>query len=251
MNSAPPSHLSPQRSGGAAQTKRLIRRRYAQLAVRDSLHPDPRTNALAAGCPADWYDALPSRAALAFSGCGWPAASLDPSGLQTVVDLGCGGGLDTRFLAERLEANAQVIALDLTPETLSRARETLIGVVGASARLLAADMEKLPLADGCADATIANAALNLATDKPAAFAEIVRVLRPGGRLVAADLVRVGPLPAEIQANPMAMAASLGGVMEEADLRGALEGAGLTDIVITDHRPFGPVIAVNITASRRA
>lgn len=206
---------------------------------------------MAAGCPADWYDALPARAAQVFSGCGWPAGDLDPAGIETVIDLGCGGGLDSRFLAERLDASAQVFALDLTPEVVRRARETLAptaGTAGATVRLLAADFERLPLADGCADAIIANASLNLATDQHAAFAEIARVLRPGGRLVAADLVRVGELPAEVRADPMAMATSLGGVMEEPDLVAAIEGAGLVNVTITGHRPFGPVIAVNIAAT---
>ncbi|MCZ6588855.1 MAG: methyltransferase domain-containing protein [Alphaproteobacteria bacterium] len=240
---------SPARSTGALQIKQLIRRRYARLAGADAFQPDPRATALAAGCPTAWYDALPARAAQAFSGCGWPAGDLDPTGIETIIDLGCGGGLDSRFLAERLNKNAQVVALDLTPEVLDRARETLTGVAGATVRLLAADLEQLPLADACADAVIANAALNLATEAQAAFAEIARVLRPGGRLVAADLVRVGALPAEILADPMAMAASLGGVMEEADLLAVIEGAGLNNVAITGHRPFGPVIAVNISATR--
>ena len=77
----------------------------------------------------------------------------------------------------------------------------------------------------------------------------VAILRPGGRLVAADLVRVGALPAEILADPMAMATSLGGVMEETDLLAVIENAGLNNVAITGHRPFGPVIAVNISATR--
>ncbi len=238
MTSTEPAHI-----------KRLIRRRYAQLAAADAFHPDPRTKALAAGCPAEWYDALPVRAAQTFSGCGWPAGDLDLTGIETVIDLGCGGGLDTRFLTEHLAAGAQIVSLDLTPEVLIRARETLAGVADVEIQLLAADLEQLPLANGCADAVVANASLNLATDKQAAFAEIARVLRPGGHLVAADLVREGPLPAEILANPMAMAASLGGVMEEPDLAAAIDAAGLTDIAITSHRPFGPVIAVNISANK--
>lgn len=235
-------------SATTAHTKALIRRRYAKLAAAGAFRADPRTDALAAGCPADWYDALPPHAAEVFSGCGWPAGDLDPAGIETAIDVGCGGGLDARFLAERLDAGARVIALDLTPEVLARARQTVAGAGSAAVHLLAGDLEALPLADACADTVIANAALNLATDKGAAFTEIARVLRPGGRLVAADLVRRGPLPAEILANPMAMAASLGGVLEEADLIAAIDSAGFTNIAISGHRPFGPVIAVDIAAS---
>lgn len=243
-NSTPSPHIS----AGAAQTKSLIRRRYAHLAAADSFQPDPRAKAIAAGCPAAWYDALPAPAASAFSGCGWPAGDLDPTALKTVIDIGCGGGLDSRFLAERLDASAKIIALDLTPEVLDRARKTLVGNTGATVHLLAADLEQLPLADDCADAVIANASLNLATDKHTAFAEIMRVLRPGGRLVASDLVRVGELPSEIRADPMAMATSLGGVLEETDLVSKIEDAGFADITIGSHRPFGPVTAVAIRAT---
>lgn len=234
---------------GAAYTKQLIRRRYAQLAAADRFQPDPRAKALAAGCPAAWYDTLPARAAQAFSGCGWPAGRLETAAIATVVEVGCGGGLDARYLAERLDAGARLIAIDLTPEVLARARETLSGVVGAAVYLVAGDVERLPLATACADAVIANAALNLATDAAAAFAEVARVLRPGGRLIAADLVRTGPLPPEILADPMAMATSLGGVMEEADLAATISAAGLRDLEITGHRPFGPVVAVDISATR--
>ncbi len=232
-----------------AQAKALIRRRYAQLAAADSFHDDTRDKALAAGVPSDWFDALPAPIAGVFSGCGWPAGALSEWHHDVVVDLGCGGGLDTRYVAERLPADSMVIALDLTPELLGRVHDTVSGVGGAEVRALAADMESLPLAAGAADIVIANASLNLATDKTAALAEVARILRPGGCLVAADLVRTGPLPPEILADTMAMATSLGGVVEETEFRAMLEGAGFSKIAFNGHRPFGPVIAVDITAHR--
>jgi arsenite methyltransferase len=232
-----------------AQAKALIRRRYAQLAAADSFHEDTRDKALAAGVPRAWLDALPARIAGVFSGCGWPAGALTEWHHDVVVDLGCGGGLDARFVAERLPADSEVIALDLTPELLARVVDTVSGIEGANVRALAADMEHLPLADGIADIVIANASLNLATDKLAAFAEITRILRPGGHLIAADLIRNGSLPPEILADPMAMASSLGGVMEETAFRDALGDAGFSKIAFSNHRPFGPVIAVDITARK--
>ena len=241
---------SPAPPGWPEQARALIRRRYAHLAAADSFHPDPRSTALAGGCPADWYDALPPRAAGAFSGCGWPALGLGVQDGQTVVDLGCGGGLDARYIAEQLGPNGQIIALDLTPEVLQRARETVAGTGPGAVRFLAADMEQLPLPDECADAVVANAALNLATDKAAALAEITRILKPGRPFLAADLVRVEELPREIRNDPMAMATSLGGVLPEPDLRILFENTGFEDVRIGGHRPFGPVVAVDIEARTR-
>lgn len=240
---------TPEPTPWEAQAKALIRRRYALLAAADSFHDDARDKARAAGVPAAWFDALPAPIAGVFSGCGWPAGALTDWNHDVVVDLGCGGGLDARYIAERMPARSDLIALDLTPELLARVRGTVAGIAGANVHALAADMECLPLADGIADIVTANASLNLATDKPAAFAEIARILRPAGRLVAADLVRNGPLPPEILADPMAMASSLGGVMEETGFRDALYRAGFSDISFAGHRPFGPVMAVDIAAQK--
>lgn len=240
---------APEPTPWEAQAKALIRRRYAQLATADSFHADARDKARAAGVPMAWYDALPARTAGVFSGCGWPAGALTDWTPDIVVDLGCGGGLDTRFLAEHLPADSVVIAVDLTPELLARVRDSIADIEGAIVRPLAADIERLPLANGIADVVIANASLNLTTDRNAAFAEIARILRPGGQLLASDLVRNGPLPPEILADPMAMASSLGGVVAETDFRAALDGAGFTGIHFSGHRSFGPVIAVEISARK--
>ena len=242
---------TPDPASWEAQAKTMIRRRYAQLAAADSFHGDARKKALAAGMPAAWFDKLPPRAAGTFSGCGWPAGRLPERHIHTVVDLGCGGGLETRFMAERLPSDARIVAVDLTPEQLIRTRQTVAGISGAAVHTLAADMERLPLAGAITDAVVANAAFNLATDKAAAFAEAARILRPGGWLIAADLVRTAPLPAEILADPMAMAASLGGVIEEPALRALMQAAGFREIEISGHRPFGPVHAVDIIARSAA
>jgi SAM-dependent methyltransferase len=108
-------------------------------------------------------------------------------------------------------------------------------------------MELLPLANACCDLVIANASFNLALDPHKAFAEAVRILRPGGRLHAMDLVREAELPAELLADPMGHSTSLGGVMHELDLHAAVSGAGFVDVAIHGHRPFPPVIAVQIEA----
>ncbi len=85
----------------------------------------------------------------------------------------------------------------------------------------------------------------------AALAEVWRILRPGGRLIARELVREGDLPDEIAHDPTAWNASLGGVLEEKEWRRLLDAAGFANLVIAGHRPFNPVIAVRIEAVKPA
>ena len=227
------------------QVKGLVRRRYTHLAEADAFPPGGAARANEAGYPKDWLDGLPQRIAGAYSGCGYALEDIDLSGVRVAVDLGCGAGLDAHLLAERLPEDALVVALDMAPAMLERAREAF----ESSLCLVAADMEQLPLADESADLVLANASFNLVIDKYIAFAEAARILRPGGRLVARDLVRDGPLPAEIAQNSAAWNTSLGGVLEQDELEDALRAAGFVDIEISHHRPFSAVIAVRVHAVR--
>lgn len=229
----------------ADQVKGLVRRRYTYLAETDAFPPGGAERAYAAGYSKDWLDSLPEGVAGAYAGCGYGLEGVDLAGVRVAVDLGCGAGLDARLLADRLPDSAMVVALDLAPSMVERAREVAV----PSLSTLAADMEHLPIADATADLVVANASFNLVIDKRAAFAEAARILRPGGRLVARDLVREGPLPVEIAQNSAAWNTSLGGVSEQDELEQALRGAGFADIAISHHQPFATVVAVRIEAVR--
>lgn len=193
-----------------------------------------------AGYPEPFLDGLPGPVVDSFCGCGNPLEGLDLSGVRVVVDLGCGAGLDTRLAAGLLASGSMVVGLDLTPGMLALANTERV-------RAVAGDMENLPLADEIADLVLANASLNLALDKPAAFAEAFRVLKPGGRLVARDLVRQGEIPLEIMEDPLAWNTSLGGVLNECDLQDALEAAGFSNVRLSGHRPFPPVVSIRLEA----
>ena len=173
-------------------------------------------------------------------------------GVRAAVELGCGAGLDARLVSERLDAGARLFALDIAPQMLHRAREALEGVrSSAQPHLLAGDMENIPLADGIADIVLANASLNLTVDKKKALAEAHRILKPGGRLAARELIREGELPVEIAQDPQAWNASLGGVCEEAEWESLLAGAGFREVEISGHAPFRPVVSVRILARKGA
>ncbi|MBI1725486.1 MAG: methyltransferase domain-containing protein [Candidatus Tectomicrobia bacterium] len=223
----------------SAQVKDFVRGRYTHLASAHAYPPGGRARAREAGYPPAWVDALPERVAGAYCGCGYALEGVDLAGVRLAVDLGCGAGLDARLLAERL--GGRVLAVDFSLAALRRAREAA-GVIP-----LAGDMERLPIRDGTADLVLANASLNLTVDKAAALAEAARILRPGGRLVAREMVRAGALPPEIARDPSAWNASLGGVPEEEEWRALVLRVGFAQVRISHHRPFAPVTAVRIEA----
>ena len=237
------------------QVKRAVRSRYARMAGGDGVVADGARRAREAGYPSDWVDGLSPAVASAYAGCGYALEDVDLKGVVVVVDLGCGAGLDVRLVAEQLEPSATVIGVDLALPMLSHvladeARQVCAGF-SPTARIAAigGDMENLPLADGIADLVLANASLNLTVDKRAALAEALRVLRPGGRLVARDLIRAGELPRELAQDPMAWNASLGGVLEAEVLIETVREAGFGAVRISNHRPFSVVQAVRLEATK--
>jgi len=116
---------------------------------------------------------------------------------ETVLELGCGGGLDTALLAEHVGAAGRVIGVDCAEPMPGRARTNLQQLGHTNVTCVQAAAERLPLGDNSVDCIVSNGIFNLSADKDAIFAEISRVLKPGGRTVNAEIVlRTEPTPAE-------------------------------------------------------
>jgi SAM-dependent methyltransferase len=147
------------------------------------------------GYPAAVVDRLPDSAVESFAGVGSPFALRDLQPGERVVDVGCGAGFDTFLAADQVGPNGQVIGVDMTPEMLAKARRNVDELGLHHVEIREGLAEHLPVADGWADVVIANGVINLCVDKATVFAEIHRVLRPGGRLQFADIANGNPVPA--------------------------------------------------------
>lgn len=125
---------------------------------------------------------------------------------ETILDLGCGGGIDTIIAARRTGPTGRVIGLDFLPEMLSRTRTAADSAGMDNVEVLEGEMESIPLPDNSVDHIISNGAINLSPRKARVLAECARVLRPGGAFCVSDIaVEEGALPPEVLTHPAAWA----------------------------------------------
>jgi SAM-dependent methyltransferase len=148
---------------------------------------------------------LPRAAVEGALGVGHPIrwASLSPG--ETVIDLGCGAGIDTLLAARAVTPQGDAIGLDTLPEMLERAAANALEAGIANVSWVRGELEQIPLPDGSVDVAISNGVVNLTARKGRALAEIFRVVRTGGRISLADVVLDEDLPPEIMVDPDAWA----------------------------------------------
>jgi arsenite methyltransferase len=139
--------------------------------------------------------ALPDSAVEAFAGVGNPFSlgALKPG--ERVVDLGSGGGFDCFIAAGQVGPDGRVVGVDMTEEMLGRSRAVATAMRLPNVEFRQGVIEDLPIEDGSADVVISNGVINLCADKRQVFAEVMRVLKPGGRLQFADIANGKEVPA--------------------------------------------------------
>jgi SAM-dependent methyltransferase len=176
-----------------------VRGKYREVATNPgaSFHfHTGRDLAARLGYQAGAVGALPDRAVESFAGVGNPFSLRPLAPGDKVVDVGSGAGFDSFIAAGQVGPGGQVIGIDMTAEMLAKSRHTAAALGLRQVEFRNGLAEALPVADGWADVVISNGVINLCADKQAVFAEIHRVLRPGGRLQFADIANSRPVPAE-------------------------------------------------------
>jgi SAM-dependent methyltransferase len=193
---------------------------------------------------------VPDAAVLASLGCGNPTAVAELREGDAVLDLGSGGGLDVLLSAKRVGPTGKAYGLDMTDEMLELARRNVAEAGVDNVEFLKGLIEEVPLPDASVDVVISNCVINLSVDKPKVFAEIARVLRPGGRLGVTDIVAADELTPEQRAERGSYAGCIAGALSFAEYRAGLEGAGFRDVEIEPtHESGDRIYSAIVRASR--
>lgn len=182
------------------------------------------------GYSKDEMKAVPDGANLGL-GCGNPQAiaALKPG--EVVLDLGAGAGFDAFLAARQVGPAGRVIGVDMTHEMLAKARANARKTGFANVEFRLGEIENLPVADSSVDVVISNCVINLSPDKGRVFAEVFRVLKPGGRVAVSDVVRTGDLPADIAADPALRCGCVSGAASVGEVEGWLRAARFDKISV--------------------
>jgi SAM-dependent methyltransferase len=145
-------------------------------------------------------EAMPDEAVESFAGVGNPFSLRDLKPGERVVDLGSGAGFDCFIAGGEVGPSGRVVGVDMTEEMLAKSRKTARAMGLSHVEFREGILEQVPVEGGWADVVISNGVINLCADKQQAFAEIRRVLKPGGHLQFADIANGKPVPASAVAN---------------------------------------------------
>jgi SAM-dependent methyltransferase len=183
-----------------------------------------------AGYTSEELGALPTEAVVNAFGCGNPVAFGEIQPGEVVLDLGSGAGIDLLLAAKKVGPRGRVIGVDMTDEMIAKAMANvrLAGLDNVEVRR--GIIEELPVEDSSVDWVISNCVINLSPDKPRVFAEIARVLRPGGRMLVSDIV-VEDLPEWMRQSAELYSSCVAGAISEEDYLAGLRAVGLEEVEV--------------------
>lgn len=195
-----PQSKQPTCCGTDVEVKDAVKDQFGAMARMDSTCGQAAQSvAESFGYTAEQLASIPTEANMGVS-CGNPTAISSLKTGETVLDLGCGAGLDVLLAAQKVGPTGKAIGIDMTDDMIHRARDNAQKAGLSNVEIHLAEIESLPLEDNSVDCVISNCVLNLVPDKSVAFAEIFRVLKPRGRLTASDLALKQELPSDMAAD---------------------------------------------------
>lgn len=203
-----------------------------------------------AGYQAEELASLPETAVANSFGCGNPLAFSDVAPGDTVLDLGSGAGIDLLLAAARVGPEGRVIGVDMTDGMIARARQAADEAGYETIEVRKGLIEALPVASNSVDWVISNCVINLSPEKDRVFAEIARVLKPGGRISISDIV-IENMPWWLRRSRWLHSACVAGAISESEYLTGLRRAGLTAVEVTERLVYDRTQLAGLAASEVA
>ena len=222
------------------EIKQVVREKYGQIARGPGggcCGPGGACGELAAGSFAESYETLDGYVPEADLGlgCGLPTEGAFIRAGETVLDLGSGAGNDAFVARSLVGPGGRVIGVDMVPAMVEKARANAGRIGAANVEFRHGEIEQLPVADASVDVVISNCVLNLVPDKARAFAEMFRVLRPGGRFSVSDIVVEGELPEGVRGAAARYVGCVAGAQAQDEYLAGIAAAGFADVRILRRR----------------
>lgn len=226
------------------ELKELVRQKYGELAVQQDdagccCGCGPVT---AAGQPVynimtDDYSKVEGHVSEADLGlgCGIPTEFAGLREGMTVLDLGSGAGNDVFIAAREVGPAGRVIGVDMTEAMIAKANSNREKIGSSNVEFRLGEIEQLPVHDAEIDVVISNCVLNLVPDKAAAFGEILRVLKPGGRFTVSDIVLEGEMPEAMQEAAELYAGCVSGAIQKSEYLAIIEQHGFSDVEVVKEK----------------
>lgn len=189
------------------------------------------------GYPQEQIEALPATAVESFAGVGYPFAAHMIRAGDHVLDIGSGSGTDALICAKLVGNEGRVYGLDMTAEMCNKLRSNVAATGITNLEILDGEAEAIPLPDASVDVVTTNGVLNLVPDKARAFAEIFRVLKPGGRLQISDIALARGVSERFRQDPQLWAECVVGAVEEERYLEMLRLAGLESVERIGHLDY--------------
>ena len=230
--------------------KTCVRQLYERLAALGSANPSHapivcgENLALTLGYDTSGLQ-IPKEAWGLFAGCGNPLETVDLDPGWTVMDLGCGVGVDCQIAARSLQPPGMAIGVDFTEGLLRLAKTYASANPTLRCHWLAGDGEHLPLARETVNLVTANGCFNLIPDKKKALAEVYRVLKPGGHLALADLLRVDKMEQITDGFEDAWVWCVAGALSPEEFDGLLVDTGFSKWEMSTKSTYGPLAAAHL------
>lgn len=225
--------------------KEMVRQKYNEIALQDK-ETNQSSCCGSGGCSTEVYrimseeynelDGYNPDADLGL-GCGLPTRYAKIRKGDTVIDLGSGAGNDCFVARAETGETGKVIGIDFTPAMIAKARKNAKTRGFNNVEFREGDIENMPVSDEVADVIVSNCVLNLVPDKRAVFADIYRVLKPGGHFSISDIVLTGNLPEKIKSAAEMYAGCVASAIDKTEYLGYVAEAGFTNVILQKQKPI--------------